>query len=318
MSCSSLWVKFELSTCLVFQRVFDFPVYQECWFWTVNLPHINPIIRLWATCQSSFLNESDTESCDCQVSSNVYELSAWETTELFVFPALAFGAKNALSVLCASVFPRSQSWPWSTVPSALPWWSSAQVRWSSAPPWGSSAQVWWSSAPPWWSSAQVRWSPAPVCWSSAPPWGVFCSGLVVFCSAEVVFCSGLVVFCPAVVVFCSGPVVFCSAKDIFCSALVASSPIRSALVGSCPVCAALGGLLSRLLRPGGAPVTPAPPWGGSCHACSALVGSCHACSALGGSCHACSALVGSCSAGSASAPVSPLPHGPGPPNGNKY
>ncbi len=82
-----------------------------------------------------------------------------------MFPAWALGAKDALSVLFVSVFPRSQSLPWSSGPSALLWWSSAQVWWSSAP----SALVWWSSAPPWRSSALSPlhwWTPVP----SAPPW----------------------------------------------------------------------------------------------------------------------------------------------------
>ncbi len=131
------------------------------------------------------------------------------TDELVVFPALALGAINTLSVSCVSVFPRSQFLPWSSVPSALsapPWWSSVWLRWSSAPPWWSSVWLWWSSAPPWWApvppappwwapvlSVPPRWAqvesalpwwapatPAPPWWapvpprSSAPPW---CSAL---------------------------------------------------------------------------------------------------------------------------------------------
>ncbi len=109
---------------------------------------------------------------------------------------LVFSAMDALSVSYVSVFPRSQSLPWSSglsAPlrwsSALPWWLPAPVWWFSAPPWrsavslwwssppwwssASSAQVWWSSALPWWSSAPVWWSSALLWWSSAPsalPW----------------------------------------------------------------------------------------------------------------------------------------------------
>ncbi len=200
-----------------------------------------------------------------------------------MFPAPVLESVHAFSVSCVSVFPRSQSLPGVAVLSAPPWWSSAQVRWSSAPvwwssapPWWSSAQVrwssapvWWSSAPQWWSSAQVQWSSAPVWWSSAPPWGS---------SAQVWWSS-------------APPRWFASLGLSHRYALVALSacstwwlcPVCSALVGSCPTCSTLVG---------------------SCPVCSALVGSCHACSALGDSCHTCSALGGSCSVGSALAPCS--------------
>ncbi len=89
------------------------------------------------------------------------------TDKLVVFPALAIGAINTLSVLCVSVFPRSQFLPWSSVPSAL---STPPVP--SAPPWWSSVWLWWSSAPPWWAPvppAPPWWAPFPPR-SSAPPW----------------------------------------------------------------------------------------------------------------------------------------------------
>ncbi len=71
------------------------------------------------------------------VSESNYELSAQSimaketVNELFTFPASVLGAVNTLSVLSVSVFPRSQSLPWSPDQSGPPWWSSAL----SAPPW---------------------------------------------------------------------------------------------------------------------------------------------------------------------------------------
>ncbi len=94
-------------------------------------------------------NEPDYELFACSVV--IREI----TDELVVFPALELGAIRTLSVLCVSVFPRSQFLPWSSVPSAL-----------SVPPWWSSVWLWWSSAPPWWAPVKRR--------SSDPPW---CSAL---------------------------------------------------------------------------------------------------------------------------------------------
>ncbi len=73
----------------------------------------------------------------------------------FIGDFLVFSAMDALSVSCVSMFPRSQSLPWSSGPSVPPWRSSAL----SPPPWWAPVP----SAPPW-------WAPVP----SAPPW---CSGL---------------------------------------------------------------------------------------------------------------------------------------------
>ncbi len=85
-----------------------------------------------------FVFPVSTNKPECELSAceSVYKLPARSIVtretmdELFMFPALALGPKDALSVSCVSVFPRSQSLPWSTVPSALVWWSSAP----SAPP----------------------------------------------------------------------------------------------------------------------------------------------------------------------------------------
>ncbi len=80
----------------------------------------------------------------------------------FIDDFLVLSAMDALSVSCVSVFPRSQSLPWSSGPSVLPWRSSAL----SPPPWGAPV----TPAPPW--GAPVTPAPpwgAPV--PSAPPWG---------------------------------------------------------------------------------------------------------------------------------------------------
>ncbi len=93
----------------------------------------------------------------------------------FIDDFLVFSAMDALSVSCVSVFPRSQSLPWSSGPSVPPWRSSAL----SPPPWGAPvtpAPPWGvpvTPEPPWWApvpSAPPWWAPVP----SAPPW---CSGL---------------------------------------------------------------------------------------------------------------------------------------------
>ncbi len=90
----------------------------------------------------------------------------------FIDDFLVFSAMDAL---CVSVFPRSQSLPWSSGPSVPPWRSSAL----SPPPWWAPvtpASPWWAPVPsalPWWApvpSAPPWWAPVP----SAPPW---CSGL---------------------------------------------------------------------------------------------------------------------------------------------
>ncbi len=84
---------------------------------------------------------------------------------------LVFSAMDALSLSYLSVFPRSQSLPWSSGLSALVWWSSALPGWPSA-------QVWWSSTLPWRFSALSPlhwWTPvpsAPPGRPSAPPWWV--------------------------------------------------------------------------------------------------------------------------------------------------
>ncbi len=148
---------------------------------TINALYVCPIL----------IKEPDFE---LSASNPVYELSfrpvsvSRPTDDFVVFYASSLGAMDALSVSCVSVFPRSQSMPWSSGPSALPRWSSApsvSVWWSSALPWRSSALSplhWWTpvlsaqpwrssapSAPPWWApvpSAPPWWAPVP----SAPPW----------------------------------------------------------------------------------------------------------------------------------------------------
>ncbi len=106
--------------------------------------------------------------CPVSVGEPTYELSTRSKVpreiidELFAFSASVLDAMDALSVSCVLVFPRSQSLPWVSAPSALSWWTAAPPWWSSAP----SAPPWWASALPWRSSAPS----APPWWASAPPW----------------------------------------------------------------------------------------------------------------------------------------------------
>ncbi len=155
-------------------------------FQPLNLPVMSPeTINASHVFRVGSVNAIETiyELSSCSVSVNepgfelsasnpVYELSFRPVSvsrpidDFVVFSASSLGAMDALSVSYVSVFPRSQSLPWSSGLSAPPRLSSAPVWWSSTP-------VWWSSAPSWWPSAQVWWSSAPfvsVWWSSALPW----------------------------------------------------------------------------------------------------------------------------------------------------